>query len=109
MPAQTQSCVQVAVDTREQAILTGLSAFTTSLQSAFGQRKTALYAAWGISDAAQRKATVKTAWMTFKQSKQTAQKTFRTARRTAWTNFKTAARKCGETSTDESFQGNEEI
>jgi len=102
-------CAQAAVDTREQAILNSLSAFTTSLQNAFSTRKTALHAAWAISDSGQRKAAIKSAWMTFKQSKQLAQRTFRNARRIAWTNFKTAARQCGTSITDESYKGNEEI
>jgi hypothetical protein len=103
------ACVQAAVDTREQAILTGLSAFTASLQSAFQQRKTALHDAWAITDTAQRKAAIKTAWQTFKQSKQTAQLTFKKARNAAWEAFRIATKTCGEKTSDEGYKTNENI
>jgi len=94
---------------REQAILTNLSIFTAGLQSAFAQRKIALNSAWNITDAKQQKAAVKSAWMTFRQSKQLAQKNFRTARQIAWSNFKTAMLICGVNPNDESLKRNEDI
>lgn len=105
----TAACVQTAVDAREQAVLSAVTAYTSSLVSAFQQKKTALHNAWSITDTVQRKASVKSAWAAFTQSKKSAKKTYKDARQTAWSTFKKAAKLCNESMSDEVYKANEDF
>ena len=102
-------CIQTAVDAREESVLAAVTSYTSSVVSAFQTKKTALHAAWAISDNAQRKAAVKTAWATFAQSKKAAKQTYKTARQTAWSNFQKAAKQCSESMSDEMYKANEDL
>lgn len=105
----TMSCIQTAVDAREQAVLSALGTYTSSVVSAFQTKKTALYAAWALSDAAQRKAAIKNAWTVFAQSKKSARETYKSARQTAWSTFKKTAKTCNEPMSDEGYSAHEDL
>jgi len=102
-------CIQTAVDAREVAVLSSLTTYTNSVVTAFQAKKNALHDAWAITDASQRKASIKTAWMTFDQSKKSARKTYQTARQVAWNNFKKASKTCNEPMSDEMYRANEDL
>lgn len=99
----------MAVDAREDSVLSAVTAYTTTVVSAFQKKKSDLHSAWSVSDASQRKAAVKTAWATFSQSKKSAQKTYKKARQTAWSTFRKAAKLCNESMSDEAYKGNEDL
>ncbi len=99
----------MAVDAREDSVLSAVTAYTTTVVSAFQKKKSDLHTAWSISDATQRKASVKTAWTIFAQSKRSARATYKKARQTAWSTFRKAAKLCNESMTDEAYKGNEDL
>lgn len=102
-------CVQAAVDARETAVLAALTTYTNGVIAAFQVKKTGLHDAWAMSDAAQRKASIKTVWTTFAQSKKSARKAYQVARKTAWSNFKQSAKTCKESMSDEMYGAHEDL
>lgn len=102
-------CIQTAVDARETAVLSSLTAYTNSIVAAFQTKKSGLHDAWSIGDASQRKASIKTVWTTFAQSKKGARKTYQTARQSAWENFKKSSKTCRESMSDEMYKANEDL
>ncbi|MBI5156205.1 hypothetical protein HZA45_02935 [Candidatus Peregrinibacteria bacterium] len=87
-------CVQTAVDKREQAIAGAWTAFNAGMTTAYATRASALHTAWGMTDAAARRAAVKAAWDAFRTSSKSAMKTHREAKKNAWKTFRTEAKAC---------------
>src|SRR3989337_3275850 len=58
-------CVQTAVDKREDAVAAGFTVYSGSIVAAQSHRKADLHAAWAITDAQERKHSIKAAWKTF--------------------------------------------
>ena len=82
------TCMQTAVDTREDAIKSGWTSFSNDIATALGARKTALHDAWGLSDVkAQRTATMN-AWKAWKTSSKNAHTELKGDRKSAWEAFK---------------------
>lgn len=90
-------CIKPAVEKRETAIGAAFGAYTTSATTALTARKTALLAAWDLTDATARQTAIRTAWKTYRDATQTARKTLRAARVSAWTQFATDVKACGAT------------
>ncbi len=89
------TCMGNAVNTREQALITAMTAYTASLNSAYSARATALRAAYAITTGlADVKSARKTAWNTFNSSKKAARITWRDARNAAWALYRTTAIAC---------------
>lgn len=88
------ACVQTAVKAREDALIAGFSAFSSSVLNAYNARASALATAWGKTEKTERQAGIKAAWTAFQSSAKTARQTWMTARKTAWKTFRTAAKKC---------------
>lgn len=82
------TCMQTAVDTREDAIKSGWESFNTDILAALGVRKTALHDAWGLSDLKAQKAATVTAWKTWKTSSKNAHVELKGERKSAWDAFK---------------------
>ena len=92
------TCMQTAVDTREDALGTAFSTFHDDVEEALTARKTALHDAWGLTNKTERLSAVKSARETFKKSHGVALKDLKKARMTAWATFKTTAKtSCKET------------
>jgi len=91
--AQIQ-CVGVAVATREASLIGGMSAFNTSVNTAYSTRATDLATAYSKTTGAEVRAGVSVAWKSFNTSTRTAQKTWRTTKDSAWKAFKTSAKAC---------------
>ena len=60
------TCMQTAVDTREDAIISAHTAYNTAIMSGLTARKNALHDAWGLTDGTARKTAIKSAWSTWK-------------------------------------------
>lgn len=92
------TCMQTAIDTREEAVIKAFDKFNDSMSEALSDRKDALHDAWGISDKADRNQAVRTAWTDWKKAKKEVHTELRADRKTAWINFnKTAKTTCKET------------
>ena len=89
------ACVAPAVATREAAIQSAFSTFSTSMNSAFTKRAADLAAAWALTDKVTRNTAIKTADSLFRQSVITAKQTYNTARLTARQQFTTSRKACG--------------
>lgn len=94
-------CVRLAVEKRENAIQAAFDTMSSLMKSALQARKSALMAAWNITDAAERKTAVKDAWAKFKKSKKDAQSAYRKSRLAAWAQFKKDRALCGQGPTGE--------
>ncbi len=88
------SCVQTAVDAREDALDTAFTTFTGAESAALSARKSALHDAWGIAAAKDRRAARNKAWSAFKTANRAAFSALRTARAQAWSAFGTASAAC---------------
>lgn len=89
------ACIQSAVDTREDALESAFTAFTTAENTALAARKTALHDAWGTTDATARRTARNKAWSDFRVANRKAFETLRNGRKTAWSTFTTASKACG--------------
>ncbi|MDB4979078.1 MAG: hypothetical protein JWM56_1264 [Candidatus Peribacteria bacterium] len=90
---QVGACGQVAVDTREVALIAGLASYTTALTGTYQARKTALHDAWALFGT-DRKQAVTAAWDAFKATNGVAAKAWKTAHAAAWDTFKAALKTC---------------
>ena len=97
------ACVAGAVATREAAIQSAFSAFSTSMTSAFTKRASDLATAWTLTDKTARDTAIKSAHATFKDSSSTAKKTYNTVRQAAWQQFSTARKACKAPATGENI------
>ena len=88
------TCVQAAVDAREQAIDSAFTTFSSAESAALSARATALHAAWGITDSKARRAARTAAWSAFATANKSAYAALRTARKAAWSTFTTASKAC---------------
>ncbi|MFN3692627.1 MAG: hypothetical protein ACK4SL_00835 [Candidatus Paceibacteria bacterium] len=86
-----RTCMAAAVATRESAIKTAWTTFTSSITTALDKRAAALASAWGASADGNREA-VKKAWTDWKKDKQAAHTKLRTDRKGAWDAFKKTAK-----------------
>ncbi len=88
------SCVGGAVNTREQAIDTAMTAYTQGINAAYSARATALGQAYSQTTMKEVRSAVKAAWSTFNKSVKSARKAWQAARNTAWTQYRTSAVQC---------------
>jgi hypothetical protein len=95
------ACVAPAVATREAAIQSVFSTFSTSMSSAFTKRASDLATAWTLTDRTARDTAIKSAHSVFKESSRTAKKTYNTARQSVWQQFSTARKACKAPATGE--------
>lgn len=95
------SCMKTAVEKRETAMQSAFDKFSSSIKSALQSRKSALSAAWSITDKKERNTAIKTAWANFKTSKKSTVETFRTERLAAWKQFVKNRKECKSGSTGE--------
>jgi hypothetical protein len=82
------------VNAREQALGTAMTAYTTSLTSAYTARAAALQAVYNLGTLAEIKSAAKAAWTTFSESKKAARLAWQTARNNAWKAYRTTATAC---------------
>lgn len=93
------TCMQTAVDTREDAIKAGWESFSTDVLAALGVRKTALHDAWGLSDVKAQKTATVNAWKAWKKSAKDAHVELKKDRKSAWDAFKQTVKESCKVST----------
>ena len=93
-PAQV-ACVGSAVNTRETALGTAISALTSSVNSAYTARAAALKQAYALTtgNSAIKKA-VSGAWSVFSKTLKTARRAWKDSRNAAWTQYGQAVQAC---------------
>jgi len=96
-PATTTqvTCIQNALEKRENALITGHDAFNTAIKTALQNRLANLKDAWGQTDKKVKQTKKTAAWKTFKTETQSAHTTMKTTRQTAWRAFDADMRACG--------------
>ncbi len=82
------TCVQTAVETRETALISGWGDFNETITTALGERKTALKAAWGLTDKKAQKTAIAGAWKEWKKDSKSAHVEMKKDRKSAWDAFK---------------------
>lgn len=88
------SCMQSAVEKRDNAIIDAWDDLHDDMTAALTERRDDLKSAWGLSDKKERRAAIKAAWKAFKAARKDAHKAFGAARKDAWKTFKTDAKAC---------------
>ncbi len=95
------SCMQAAVSKRETAVINAYDTYSTAITATLQTRKSALVAAWTITDTKQRWTAIMKAWTTFWKDRKAARQTFRMTRNAAWKQFKIDRKACGAGPTGE--------
>jgi len=90
------TCIKNAIEKRDNAVISALNIFNSSVSLALTARKDALKAAWDLTDKAQRKEALKTAWGNYKTSLKDARTALREAKKTIWKQFYTDRKACGK-------------
>lgn len=97
-PSPAISCVQIAVQEREMAIIDSWTGFNTSITAALTARKDALVDAWQLTDAKEQGEALKNLWKNWKDDSKKAHMTLKADRKAAWAEFKqTMKTECRET------------
>lgn len=100
------TCVKAAVEKREGAVATAFDAKSTCIKNALIARKNSLVNAWANkTDVKERNSAIKTAWDTFRQTKNDCQKTYKDAITNTWKQFRTDAKNCGHYGTELESEG----
>ena len=100
--AKDMACLQTAVQTRENTIITTWSTFSSALSAAHTSRSSALFTAYGSSDAATQRTAIKKIWSDFKTADKNARTALKASRKDAWMTFKADVKKCKGSAKDES-------
>lgn len=91
----TVSCVQTALEKRENALISGHDSYNTAVKTALTKRLENLKTAWALPERKDRAEKRQSAYKTFKSDMQTANLAMKTARNTAWRTYETDAKACG--------------
>jgi hypothetical protein len=89
------TCVNTALDKREDALIAGHDALNVSVKTALQTRLTNLKAAWAKTTPAERQIARKVAYDTFNVSVKTAHQTMKTVRINTWNTFNVDMAACG--------------
>ena len=99
LSAATLSCMQTAVDSRDNAIIAAWDAQYPAIKTALQTRQAALKAAWMQTDQKTRREATRTAWNAYKESAKSARATMKTAHKSAWTKFEADRKVCSPKAT----------
>lgn len=99
LSATALTCVQTAIDTRDNAIIAGLDVYYPAAKTALQTRQAALKAAWAQTDQKTRKEATRTAWNAYKESIKSARTTMKSTHKTAWTKFEADRKICSPKAT----------
>jgi hypothetical protein len=89
------TCVNTALDKRENALIAGHDALNVSVKTALQTRLTNLKAAWAKTTPAERQIARKVAYDTFNVSVKAAHQTIKTFRINTWNTFNVEMAACG--------------
>ncbi|MSR73448.1 MAG: hypothetical protein EXS60_00045 [Candidatus Pacebacteria bacterium] len=99
LDAAALSCMQTAVDTRDNAIIAAWDIQYPAIKTALQTRQATLKAAWAQTDQKTRKGATRTAWDTYKTSAKSARSTMKAAHKATWTAFESARKTCSPKAT----------
>ncbi|MCM8787158.1 MAG: peptidoglycan-binding protein [Candidatus Omnitrophica bacterium] len=88
------TCMKLAVEKRENSIISSWEAYTSKVKSAYETRKNELIAAWAIIDPSQRQIAVKNAWDKYREAVKLAQTEWFQTRKNSWLQFTQEANGC---------------
>jgi hypothetical protein len=88
-------CMQNAVEKRDSSVATAWDVHAAAIKGGLSARKTALKAAWGLTERKARREALRTAWRTWRETARTAVRTWRKAKGDAWHGFQKARKECG--------------
>ena len=87
LAASAVSCIQNAIDSRDNAVIAGIDAQSASVKSAIQTRTASLKAAWAQADKKARRDALKAAWDANRKAIKASRESFKTARKAAWDKF----------------------
>lgn len=99
------TCIQTAVEKRENAIIAAVDAYATKVKTALIARRDTLKAAWNKTDAKERRDGIRAAWNAFRGTWKNANRDLHVARKAAWEQFKKDRRACGKAESPEDTAG----
>lgn len=88
------TCMKVAVEKRENAIVSSWDAYASKIKTAYEARKNELVAAWVMTDSRQRQTAIKNAWNKYREAVKSARAEWSQSRKDAWTQFAQEAKNC---------------
>ncbi len=102
------SCMQTAVETREDGLASAWDTFNTDTKAALSARKSALSEAWGEADKKAQKKAVATAWKDWKKASKDAHTKMKKERKSVWDTFKkTSKESCKVTTPKDEVLGSD--
>jgi len=101
-PVISPACMTTAVTARENAIADAFETVADTTNASLALRKSELVTAWGLTNASERKAAIKAAWLKYKNTVKKARLDYRASAKNTWKTFNTAARACQVKNTGES-------
>ena len=87
-------CMQSAVDKRDNALVSAVDKYFTSVKAALAARRDALKAAWALTDAKASRKARNDAWDLYRKSVKTARRLLAQDKSAAWKQFKTDSKTC---------------
>jgi vacuolar-type H+-ATPase subunit H len=97
--AAALTCVQAAIDVRDNAIIAAWDVQYPAVKTALQTRQAALKSAWMQTDQKIRREATRTAWNIYKESVKSARATMKAKHKTAWTAFESARKACSPKAT----------
>jgi hypothetical protein len=88
------ACIQTAITTRDDAIITAYDAYAVSAKAALTARKDALKTAWAKGSVPEITTAVSDVWKTYRKSIVTARIALRRAKIQSWKQYKTDKAAC---------------
>ena len=95
------SCIQNAIDKRDNALISAVDVYASAAKTALQTRRDTLKAAWTITVRKDRRAALKAAWNTFSKSAKDIRKQLNESRKTVWNQFNTDKKNCSINHFDE--------
>lgn len=97
--ATTLSCMQSAVDMRDNAIIAAWDVQYPAVKTALQTRQASLKAAWMQTDTKMRKEATKSAWNAYKNSAKSARGAMKASTKAAWSKFEADKKVCSPKAT----------
>lgn len=94
------SCMQIAVEKRDNAIITAWDQYIPKVKTSLEKRRDALKAAWAIEEKEARQQALMDAWKVYRSEVQKVRQDMRTGRQSAWKTFNTERKACKATASD---------
>ncbi len=86
------SCMQTAINAREESIVDAWETFATDMTEALTARASALDTAWASSETSTRNTLLKSLWKEWSTSSKEAHKSMKDARKESWDTFRATAK-----------------